>query len=128
MPRLRIIVLALLLVAWLPAANACLLAVVFPQQFEEPCDDCGLGGTTGDASCSECATLETGFCLSHLQPFAVTAPVLRADEWLTALLLVVRMPVAEKAPPDAETSPPLERSLWHFVARTALPVRGPSLV
>jgi hypothetical protein len=121
MPFVRIIFAALLLMAWLPAANSCLLAAQFPNQIQDCCAE------EGDAGCDSCTTLESGFQLSLLQAFLLPAPAATEIICLGELLRALAAEVTDDVPASALESPPEVQSLWEFVARTALPVRGPSL-
>jgi len=127
MARVWPIIAALLLLGWTPAVQGCALAAAFPAQFSDPCCDEDAPATPDVSQCQHCVVLETGVALSSLQPLTLAVPVQRVDEWMTECLTrLAKLSAAEVTPID-EWSPPPERvPLWHFVARTALPVRGPS--
>lgn len=127
MARLWPIIAAILLLGWTPAVNACALAAAFPAEFSDPCCDEGAPATPDANSCQHCAVLETGFALSSLQTLTLAVPAQRVDEWLTeCLALLAKLSAAETTPLEECSPPPEHVPLWHFVARTALPVRGPS--
>ncbi|MGB8169551.1 MAG: hypothetical protein WCF18_18770 [Chthoniobacteraceae bacterium] len=127
MPFVRIIFAALLVMAWLPVANSCLLAAQFPNQIQDCCAGEGTPVGDSDAGCDSCTTLESGFPLSLLQAFILSAPAAAEATRLGELFRVLAAEVTDDVPASALESPPAAQSLWEFVARTALPVRGPSL-
>ena len=109
--------------------NGCALAAAFPAEFSDSCcdDDEDAPASSDVSSCQHCVVLETGVALSGLQPLTLMAPVQRVDEWMTEHLAFLAKLSADETDRIEECSPPPERvPLWHFVARTALPVRGPS--
>ncbi len=124
---LRNSLLVLLFVAWFPAANACTLAAVFPQTFTVCCEGDEGPGMPCESSCAGCVALENGFSLALLHPFLAPIPVRFEDAGLMRLFAsLAAARVEQQAPAESTLSPP-EPPLWQFVARTALPVRGPSL-
>jgi hypothetical protein len=129
MSIVRPIVIALLLLAWGPAINRCVLAAAAPQIFSDCCDNSASeeGGKCADGSCPQCLSLEAGLPLSLLQALQVEGPLLKENVWQTRLLrLLTDRPDANAQITELCYTPP-ERPLWHFVVRTALPVRGPSI-
>jgi hypothetical protein len=127
MPFLRTFFLALLLVAWIPATNACALAAAFPEAFQSCPEAEGAmqeSSAPCDSACQECVSFEGGFPPSLAQVSAMPAPQFE-DLWLTRLLALLALRPVDESVPPAE-SPPREIPLWHLVARTALPVRGPA--
>ena len=84
----RSIILGLLLLAWGPAVNGCMLAAAAPQIFSDCCDD---SAATGDGNCSEgsclqCVNLESGLATSLLPTLQFSEPVAREHVWQTKLL------------------------------------------
>lgn len=130
MLRFRALIAALLLAGWLPALNWCALAAAFPGTLVDCCaqvaaPDQSPGGAEDD--CETCATLENGFSPASLQPATLAAPTLLEEAWLTESLRALATPVDVMPPVFGAHSPPPAAGLWHFLARTAAPVRGPSL-
>lgn len=127
MSLVRPIVVALLLLAWGPAVNRCVLAAAAPQIFSDCCDDSAGGGCDcSQNSCQQCVNVETGLTTSLLHAVKVE-PLAKENVWQTRILRLL----SERSDLNAQVvdycyTPP-ERPLWHFVARTALPVRGPSI-
>jgi hypothetical protein len=129
MSLIRPIVIALLLAAWWPAMNRCVLAAAAPQIFSDCCSDSptDVAGGCAENSCQKCVNLENGLALSLLHAVKLQAPIVRADAWLTKLQRLL----SERADTDVQLTAycytPPEQPLWHLVVRTALPVRGPSI-
>lgn len=98
----------------------------FPAEFSDPCCEADAPAAPDLSSCQHCVVLETGFALSSLQPLMLAVPARRVDEWLTECLALLAKLGAETTPMEECSPPPEQVPLWHFVARTALPVRGPS--
>lgn len=126
MSLLRLIIIALLLVVWLPTGNACTLAAVFPENFSDCCDQ-NEATESSCSSCAECATLEKAVAAFPLQPFAPRVLQQREDEWLTRLMLLLSARAEIRLPLIEFCSSPPERPLWQLIVSTALPVRGPSV-
>ena len=98
----------------------------------EPTADCceheaPASGHGGEAVCAQCVVLESGVDRVAPPLIAVSAPAVVWDDTLfAALALLARQ---ADAAPELDTSPSAALSpIWQFVARTALPVRGPSLL
>jgi hypothetical protein len=129
MSLIRPIVIALLLAAWWPAMNRCVLAAAVPQIFSDCCSDSptDVAGGCAENSCQKCVNLENGLALSLLHAVKLQAPIVRDDAWLTKLQRLI----SERADTDVQLTAygytPPEQPLWHLVVRTALPVRGPSI-
>jgi hypothetical protein len=129
MSLIRPIVIALLLAAWWPAMNRCVLAAAVPQIFSDCCSDSptDVAGGCAEKSCQKCVNLENGLALSLLHAVKLQAPIVRDDAWLTKLQRLI----SERADTDVQLTAygytPPEQPLWHLVVRTALPVRGPSI-
>jgi hypothetical protein len=129
MSLIRPIVIALLLAAWWPAMNRCVLAAAVPQIFSDCCSDSptDVAGGCAENSCQKCVNLENGLALSLLHAVNLQAPIVRDDAWLTKLQRLI----SERADTDVQLTAygytPPEQPLWHLVVRTALPVRGPSI-
>lgn len=131
MTIVRTIIAALLVLAWLPATNSCLIAATFSDKVEDCCNpDEGQGddGSGGTNSCDRCITMENGFPLTLLDLSALPAPLLFEIESLGDLLRALAAEVSLEIPPAYREAPPPVRALLHFVLRTAQPVRGPSVV
>ena len=124
MSFVRTLIAALLFLAWMPATNSCLVAAAFPEKISDSCPD---EGDAAGSTCDKCAALENGFQLSLLQPITLDAPAFAEIAWLSAMLRAAMREVSVEPLPTAITESPPARQLWTFVARTALPVRGPSL-
>ena len=124
MPFVRILISALLFLAWMPATNSCLLAAALPECIP---DCCANEGGDDSATCDKCAALENGFQLSLLQPITLDTPAFVEFAWLSEILRVMAREVSDEPLPAAVDGSPPAMRLWTFVARTALPVRGPSL-
>jgi hypothetical protein len=123
--RLRLIITALALLAWLPATGHCLIAATLPVP-DVCCDHADDSAPAAPADCDQCLTLESGNPAPALAPVA-PFPAFAEDAWLISLLrehLAAAALSPVFAPPDGrDLGPPR----WMFVARTAVPVRGPSL-
>ena len=117
---------ALLFLVWLPAVNVCALADAFPPGAPDPCCETESSSPVPTDSCSDCTTLENGFRLSAPLPFVPTLNQ-EPDAWLTNLLAATAAAAANKPLPFQDSAGPPEPPLWHFVARTAAPARGPSV-
>lgn len=126
MSSLRVIVTVLLLLAWLPATNACFLASAFPDQMAECCSSEQGGvvkGIDGNNGCETCVLPENGSQESAHFTFVLSEPFFSEIEHLSRLLWTF---AAETALEQPQRSAEPQQALWHFVLRTALPVRGPS--
>jgi hypothetical protein len=126
MSLVRPVVIVLLLLAWGPAVNRCVLAAAAPQIFSDCCDDSAGGCDCSQNSCQQCVNVETGLATSLLHAVKVE-PLVKEDVWQTRILRLL----SERSDANAQIvdycyTPP-ERPLWHFIVRTALPVRGPSI-
>ena len=122
----RPIIAMLLVLAWVPATNSCALAAMFPQSFAHCADEDGDAskGVPCSSGCAKCVTLENGSDLSALQAITVDAPDwTEVSEWLRFALTLVEQEPQEVFPGLS----PDERPPWQVIARTAPPVRGPSL-
>lgn len=128
MSFVRPIFIAILLVAWWPAVNGCALASALPQIFSDCCDNSPSDADgCSENSCQKCVNLETGLAMSLLHAVKLQPPPLRVDAWLINLQrLLSDQADVDMLLPACWHAPP-ERSLWQFIVRTALPVRGPSL-
>ncbi len=131
MRRVNMLIACLLLLAWMPASAHCGLAGAMSEISSEcaattdgePCH-----GTPAGGGCEPCQMIQAGVNPSSLAAFVIGAPALHEiellAEWLRSALRAAEGAPAEMAPPD---SPP-RGQLWIFVVRTALPVRGPSVL
>ena len=128
MSAFRHLIAALVLVAWLPAVNACAVANAFPATVADNCCETESSAPAPSDSCADCNTLETGLPLSALVPLLAPIPDRHANAWLTDLLAALTAEAANKAPLFEHSAIPPEPPLWQFVARTAAPARGPSFV
>jgi hypothetical protein len=125
--RFRNICFALAALLWLPVSAHCQLETLPGFEFLR----CSAEGvSTGDSSkhdCSNCCTVEKSQCHSSQGRLIVSAPTLflipmaPAPETQHSLPAEVSLGVLTAAPPEKPTS-------WHFILRTALPVRAPSFV
>jgi hypothetical protein len=129
MSLIRPIVIALLLAAWWPAMNTCVLAAAVPQIFSDCCSDSptDVAGGCAENSCQKCVNLENGLAISLLHAVKLQAPAVRADAWLTKLQRLLSKRADTDVQLTAYCYTPPEQPLWHLVVRTALPVRGPSI-
>lgn len=130
MHRLRLIVTALALLAWLPASVHCLIAAAVPSvpscaahchDHEEP------GAPVAPGECHECLVLESAQT-TPAPVLALKCPIFSEDVWLSQIA-EASLQADELAPvwtPRELPDPPPPLST--FVAHTALPVRGPSLL
>lgn len=129
MPFLRALIAAVLFMAWMPATNACALAGFLPGQVEDCCEhdqNTDSSGCDGVKSCATCVALENGVQRDLLQPFSLPSPTFAELELLSQFFESVAADVVDELPPVRSDHPPLQAPLWHFVSRTAVPVRGPS--
>ena len=126
----RAILTALALLVWFPASGHCvLMAALSPEPLEDCCDEAPGSGDTSlpdGCSCTKCVTLETGVNSAVFQVLMAASPMWRVDETLTLVLAASMRSEMGSVGPFAE---PPRRSVaeWIFVARTALPVRAPSI-
>lgn len=73
-------------------------------------------------------TLESGVNLEALRALSVAMPVFVVDEAFSKLLDELNRQAVAGPVGEVEASPPRLLPVWQLVARTALPVRGPSLL
>lgn len=132
MSLVRTIFAVLLVLTWFPSSNACLLASAIPGEKSGCCEheeEKQEGGCDESGTCAKCAPLENGCRLASLEPYVAPVPWFTESEWLTELL----RKRTEEIPKElsmamGNSPPPPQQALWNYVARTALPVRGPSLL
>lgn len=110
---------------WLPASAHCQLETIPGLEFLQ-CSIESFGNQTAGDDCSQCCAVEksqyrpesAGFIAPTPEPIAVmpeTTPVI-----ITALPIEVSLGILTAAPPEILSS-------RHFLSRTALPVRAPSV-
>jgi hypothetical protein len=116
---------ALLLMGWLFATNTCLLAASGWVKMEHCCEDEGSGPV--ETNCAQCVTLQSGLHLESALHAELPPPVQLVCWELQALLAGLNVPRVSLLSVAESVGPPGSIKLWHFVARTALPVRAPSL-
>jgi hypothetical protein len=136
MPLLRSILSALLLLSCLSGASQCLLAGAMEREeagkTEMPC--CPAERTApgvpapAEGCCMKCVTLESGVNLDSLRVLSVAMPVFVVDEAFSKVLEELNRQAVAAPVGEVEASPPRLLPVWQLVARTALPVRGPSLL
>jgi hypothetical protein len=127
--RLVRLIFALLLAAAFPlAANECLLAASFPSHVADCCDhgSAPTGNVPEGSDCANCLIMDSGANPVTAQIFAAGATEWREDVLLSDRVRLALAVVENGTPVLMPESPPEERPLWHLVARTASPVRGPS--
>jgi hypothetical protein len=113
---------------WLPAAAHCQIEALTGQALF-PCD--GVQQAAG-SPCSDCA----GGACCPVEKSQYQAGQFRVSLPAPALfsVLIVAVPPADQAPATESASgiltaaPPQLLKTWHFLSRTALPVRAPSFV
>jgi hypothetical protein len=125
---LRAIAAALIVLGCAAFSQMCLITSMVPEPTVDCCQqDEPVSGEPGKPECAECVTLENGVDRIAPQRIALSAPVAVWDDTLFAALALLARHA--EAAPALDTSPPVALSpIWHFVARTSLPVRGPSLL
>ena len=130
MRHVRTFTALLLALLWVPAMNSSAVAWIFPELGLHCCHEDDDPDQSDDMSCDKFTTLQNGFQIQHLQMLKL-APALFVPlepAWMPDLIRALATEAADKPPLASWKSPPPERTLWHFIARTTLPVRGPSLV
>jgi hypothetical protein len=124
---LRAIAAVLIVLGCAAFSQTCLIATMVDEQSVDCCEHEQPGGQAGQKECAQCLTLESGVNRVAPELVAVIEPVATADE-LHSSLFALAMKGAEVAP-ALDTSQAFGLTvLWNFVVRTALPVRGPSLI
>lgn len=128
MTFLRAIAAALLVLGCAAFSQMCLIASMAPEWTADCCEhEEPARGDAGEPVCAQCIVLESGVDRVAPPLIAVSAPAVVWEDRLA--LVLARLARQAEAVPELDTSPPEVLSpIWHFVARTALPVRGPSLV
>lgn len=126
---IRPVVIAILLVAWWPATNVCVLAAAAPQIFSDCCENSSTDTAGGcpEGSCPTCVNLENGLAMSLLYAVKLNAPAGRHEAWLTQLQRFLSEQARVGVQLTKYCHTPAEQPLWQFIVRTALPVRGPSI-
>jgi hypothetical protein len=105
-------------------SQACLIESLWPET------ECCCEGDAGaekqpEPSCEHCVTLQTGANPTHVARIAVEMPLLVEDVIGSAVLNVSLAKPAGLSVWRVE-SPTESPPIWHLVARTSVPVRGPS--
>lgn len=126
-PFLRAILVLLIVLGCAAFSQTCLITNLASAQLVDCCEHELPSSDSGSSACAQCVTLESGVDRVAPNVVSLTAPTLITDVLLSAVMALV-VDQAEHQP-VLDTSAPADFSpLWHFVARTALPVRGPSLI
>ena len=126
--RLRSLLIALLVLGWLPATSHCLIEQVWGVEEEGCCHEASDSGAPNDSECPACVSLETGLIHQVGLHIAALPPVLRVEDELASILAALARVESSAAEPIATGRDDVPAPLWSFVVSTALPVRGPSSV
>jgi hypothetical protein len=124
--KLKTVMALLLALAWLPLTSHCLLESLTESELISCC--AASSSESDDCSDKGCCSVESAYYQSLRHDDHAPAPVI-------LLLSVVSLPpMVEHALPDEvrlgilTAAPPEHARTWHFVSRTALPVRAPSFL
>jgi hypothetical protein len=113
---------------WLPAAAHCQIEALTGQALF-PCDSVqqAAGSPCSDCAGGACCPVEKSQYQSGQLRVSLPAPV------LFSVLMVAVLPADPATAPESASgvltaAPPQLLKTWHFLSRTALPVRAPSFV
>jgi len=126
------VVLALL---WVPITNSCLIASAWSENTSTACCDDELDPTGGedglpcrDTGCVPCAILKNGAPAATIAPLIVPPAIWKeTTQFMEQLQRLAQMEIAILLEPTPAPSP-IPPPAWQDDVKTALPVRGPSLV
>ncbi|MBS0657799.1 MAG: hypothetical protein JSR82_06060 [Verrucomicrobia bacterium] len=123
---IRALLVALIALGCATFSQACLIANLSFGPGLDCCQGAEKSDTCG-SDCAACATLESG--VDRTSPPAVETPAPHVA-WDPAIALTLAQAAreAEVVLVDDLSAPASPPPIWHFVVRTAVPVRGPSLL
>jgi len=121
--RLKTVVVLLMLAFWLPATSHALLeqAGVIHTEDSQHDDD-------HDAADGLCVNATTHVQTPQPTFTLVAGPAADLEFWLAVLDIVDGSVAEASGPAPPGVAPPELPQTWHFVSRTALPARAPSLI
>ena len=124
MRHFRNIIFALAAFLWLPASAHCQLETIPGLELLR----CAADGQSpkGDCTDSGCCSVEKSQYKSEQQGVSLQLPALLPMD-LTPVLDTVNSLPAEVSVGILTAAPPELSATWHFISRTALPARAPSI-
>lgn len=111
---------------WLPALAHCQLESLTGFELLQ-CHEETSAAHSSSQDCTDCCAVENSAFHAGLSRLSVTPPDL-LPIFLTFLLPTEPVQLTPVTPLVLTSAPPDLPTRWHFLSRTALPVRAPSLV